>query len=91
VRALKVVEGHEDIEVALDLVGPLVPLGPALDAEALVGERLLHALHKAVGAGRADLRLPHSSDRPVAGRGEGAQLLLSVRVQALEQWIQTFA
>src|SRR5207302_1552395 len=55
VRALEVVEGHEDIEVALDLVGPLVPLRAALDAEALVEERAIHTLDEAIGTRRADL------------------------------------
>ena len=47
---LEVVVGEEAIEIALDLVDFDVPGLSPLDAEALVEQRAVHALHKTVGA-----------------------------------------
>ena len=56
VRSAEVVEGHEGVEVALNLVGRRVPVGAALDAEALVEKRSVHSLDEAACPRRADLR-----------------------------------
>jgi hypothetical protein len=53
---------HEGVEVALDLVGPFVPLGPALEAEALVEQRAIHALDEIGETGSSSLNARRASD-----------------------------
>jgi hypothetical protein len=72
VGAPEVVEGHEGVEVALNLVGRRVPVAAVLDAETLVEERPVHRLDEAGSACRTDLR------RPVLDSLDGGEQLVGV-------------